>query len=63
MEPPSSRILPDGDDEDSDVEEDGPLSRETIQHKLARTLPGKLETAIKIKPANSRKPKAKAFRG
>lgn len=63
VEPPSSRILPDQEEEESDVDEDGPMSREAITQRLAKTLPGKLDTAIRIRPAASRKPKPKAFRG
>lgn len=64
VEPPSSRVLPDQEEDESEVEEDGPLTRDSIAAKLAKTLPAKLDAAIKIRPAISRKPKAgKTFRG
>lgn len=35
------------------MEEDRPLTREHLESKVARTLPRKLETAIKVRPAGA----------
>lgn len=35
------------------VEEDRPLTREHLESKVQRTLPRKLETAIKVRPAGA----------
>ncbi|PNG99325.1 Coiled-coil domain-containing protein 63, partial [Tetrabaena socialis] len=54
IEPPSTTQEEEMDGlEPEMVEEDRPLTREALESKVARTLPRKLETAIKVRPAGA----------
>lgn len=54
IEPPSTTVEEEVEGvEPEPVEEDKPLSRDALESKVQRTLPRKLETAIKVKPAGA----------